>query len=428
VENGKVQVGFYGGARDFINYRGHESILHGPAETGKTFSALYYLHLAALKHPNASIVIARKVLNDIYASIWQTYYKKIIRDFALWPCQPYGGLDKPNKINYNNGATLWFAGFDRPGKVLSAEHDIIFIVQVEECNLEDWETATTRTTGRAGNMPYSRTMGDANPGWPSQWMYNRDSLKIFYSKHEENPTLYDPATGAITEQGERTMAILHALTGVRRTRLLLGKPDRPEGIIFEDWNESKHLIYEKDVPPLVRYVAAQDWGYTNPGCLGVWGLDGDDNMYLVAQVYHSRQLNEWWVERVVELGRKYPLEVVLCDPSQPEYIARYRAAGINAQPAYNAVGPGIDGVNTRIARNGLFIVRDSLLYPDEVLKNEKRPHRVEDELPGYVWANTKAKEIPVKENDHGCDMTRYAVAYVDNISSKPPLREMRPWR
>ena len=37
----------------------------------------------------------------------------------------------------------------------------------------------------------------------------------------------------------------------------------------------------------------------------------------------------------------------------------------------------------------------------------RRPHQVQDEFPGYVWADSKSKEIPVKELDDGMDMTRY---------------------
>jgi hypothetical protein len=46
---------------------------------------------------------------------------------------------------------------------------------------------------------------------------------------------------------------------------------------------------------------------------------------------------------------------------------------------------------------------------------------VEEELPAYVWADKASKEVPVKENDHGSDMVRYTVAYVDKIE-KPQLK------
>ena len=37
---GEADYTWYGATREFVRYRGHESILHGPAETGKTLGAL----------------------------------------------------------------------------------------------------------------------------------------------------------------------------------------------------------------------------------------------------------------------------------------------------------------------------------------------------------------------------------------------------
>jgi hypothetical protein len=415
TNNGNIQA--YGGARDFVNYRGPEALLHGPAETGKTFTTLWKLNLCACKYPGASIVCARKVLNDIYSSIWATLKDKILgHESEAWPCIPYGGLDRPDKLNYHNGSILWLAGFDRAGKVLSAEHDIIYINQAEECTLNDWETATTRTTGRAGHMPYAQTIGDVNPAWPAHWMYHRDSLRMFYSNHRENPMLYDQATGAITAQGLRTMAVLDALTGVRRDRLRDGKPSQAEGAIYTEYAEERHLIYSTAiVSAFVRYICGVDWGFRNPGVMGVFGITGDSSMYRVAEIYRTNETDDWWLLRALELDREFGIEAFVCDPSEPVYIEKFKRAGLNAVGGFNAVLPGINAVQRRFQESGLFFVRDANRYVDEQLRRDKRPWRTEDEIPGYVWASNKTREQPVKENDHGCDAVRYAVAYVDRL-------------
>lgn len=403
---------FYGGARDFARYHGSEAVVHGPAETGKTLSALWKLHLCALKYPRASIVICRKLLTSAYSTVLQTFVNKVLGPRDDWVCEPYGG-EKPEWFNYDNGARIWLAGLDKSSKVLSSEHDIVYVNQAEELSLEDWETLTTRTTGRAGNMPYSQTIGDANPSYPLHWMYHRASLRLFYSAHQDNPMLYDPTTGQITEQGTHTMSVLESLTGTRRIRLLEGKPAQAEGVIYEEWNEAVHLIYADRVPTCQRFVAGQDWGFTHPGVLGVWAVDGDGRMYLVAQIYHTKRTIDWWMERAKELHQEYRLETIACDPSEPAYIQAYRQAGLNAIAADNSVLPGIDAVQQRLkkAADGkprLFVVRDSLRYPDPDLARERRPCQVQDEFPGYVWADSKSKEIPVKELDDGMDMVRYS--------------------
>jgi phage terminase large subunit len=85
--------------------------------------------------------------------------------------------------------------------------------------------------------------------------------------------------------------------------------------------------------------------------------------------------------------------------------------------ADNAVLPGINAVQQRLkaaedGRPRLFVVRDSLRHPDQDLIAARQPHKVEDEFPGYVWSDSKSKEIPVKDKDDGLDMLRYAATYM----------------
>jgi phage terminase large subunit len=402
---------FYGGNREFAKYKGPEAILHGPAETGKTISALWKLHLCAMKYKNASIVIARKVRDTIYPTVLATFMTKVLSpDCGV---KPYGG-ERPAWFDYPSGSRVWVAGLDRPGKVLSAEHDLIYVNQAEELSLDDWETLTTRATGRAGHMPYAQTIGDCNPTYPSHWLYHRTTLRLFYSRHEDNPTLFDPITGQITEQGKRTMAVLDGLTGVRKERLRYGRAAQAEGAVYEEWDEARHLIYAEQMPQPKRFFAAQDWGYTNPGVFGVWAVDGEGRMYLVRQVYRTGRTLEWWQDTALTLQDEFGrFEAVVCDPAEPAYIEAYRQKGLNAIPGDNAILPGINKVKERLAKERLFILRSSLTEVDEVLEEQRKPVSVQDEFPAYVWANKATKEQPIAENDHGMDMVRYAVQYVD---------------
>ena len=380
---------------------------------------MWKLHYLAYKHPGVSFVIARKTQTSIYGTVLETYRKKVLLDQPeAWGVVPYGG-SKPEWFDYANGARIWIAGLDKAGKVLSAEHDCVYINQAEELTLADWETLTTRTTGRAGHMPYAQTIGDANPAYPQHWMYHRDSLRMFYSRHEENPALFDQQTGEITAQGKRTMAVLDALTGVRKQRLRYGKAAQAEGAIYDEWDDALHLVYASEVPDKFRrYVAGVDWGYRNPGTLGLFGLDGDDNMHLVTQYYRTGQRDDWWLEKALALRDEVGgIEAFVCDPSEPAYIDKFKAAGLNAIGGDNAVIPGINAVKKRLAEHRLVIVRDSLRERDGALVDAQRPQCVQDEFPAYIWAD-KGREQPVKVDDHGVDMVRYAVMYVDGAA--PP--------
>ena len=420
MQSEKDGLRVYGNNLEFLRSRGSEIICHGPAETGKTFAACLKLHLCALKYPHSKLAIIRKTQTSCYDTIVKTYTDKILgKDIEKWPCIPYGGTNRPKQFNYYNGSTIIIAGMDKASKVLSAEFDMVLVNQAEELTLDDWEIITTRTTGRAGNMPYAQTIGDANPSYPTHWMYHRDSLRLYYSKHTENPSLFNQLTGEITEQGKRTMRTLEKLTGMRRERLLHGRPSRAEGIIYEEYNASIHRVYEKDLPQIRRWIGGVDWGFTHAGVLGMWGLDKDDSMYLRGQVYRTGKLVEWFIDKAKMLEKKFGrAEVWVCDPSEPAYIKAFQRAGLNAIAGYNAVNPGINAIKTRLKNNRIFFVRDNLLYPDQGLIAEKKVHCIEDEILSYVWANTKQKELPVKENDHALDQARYVVCYVDGIGKK----------
>lgn len=405
----------FGGVREFVNYRGPEAIIHGPAETGKTIGALYKLHICATTYEKASIVIARKTLSSTYSTVLQTLQNKVLYDGC--GAVPYGG-NKPEWFDYPaTEARIWITGLDKSSKVLSAEHDIIYVNQAEELELGDWETLTTRTTGRAGNMPYSQTIGDANPAWPTQWMYHRESLRMFYSRHQENPMLFDQATGEITEQGKHTMAVLQALTGLRRIRLLDGKPAQAEGVIYEEWHPAIHLIDRLEIPDDWSRFRVIDFGYTNPFVCQWWTIDNDGRMYRYREIYHTGRTVKAHSAQINKLSEGERFTATVCD-HDAEDRATLAENDIPNIGALKAVSVGIDSVKERLKVAGdkrprIYFLRDSLVEVDQSLKEAHKPTCTEDEFPSYVWANRKAKEQPKKDDDHGMDATRYAVMYQD---------------
>jgi len=107
-----------------------------------------------------------------------------------------------------------------------------------------------------------------------------------------------------------------------------------------------------------------------------------------------------------------------CGAEQPAYIAKFRAAGLPAESAFTDVLPTITNLQERFAQDRFYIVRDSLRYRDERLVEARKPTCLEEELPSYVWADKNTKDVPVKEDDHGIDYSRYACAYVDKLTRK----------
>jgi hypothetical protein len=212
---------FRGAALEVQTITSPEWIISGAAETGKTFAMLYFLHMTLSKYPKARATLLRKVRATVYGTVLETW-KRVI-EFGDERPYPYGGVN-PSMYIYPNGSRLWIGGMDNPGKILSAERDIIAVNQAEELDSKAWEYILTRTTGRGAVVPHPMTIGDCNPSSPEHWILQRHQaghLKLLRSYHQDNPTLHDGRDW--TAQGRRTLDTLSNLTGSRQARLFAGE-------------------------------------------------------------------------------------------------------------------------------------------------------------------------------------------------------------
>lgn len=282
---------FRGSALEIQSYREREFLISGPAETGKTYSALWLLDSLLRETPKAQAVLARKLQVSIWGTVLVTYQRiqQLREKLGDKSAIPYGG-QKPEWYEYPNGARLWIGGMDNPNKMLSGERDFIYINQAEELKLEDWEILLTRCTGRGAVTKTPMLFGDCNPGAEDHWIIKRESLKLFHSRHEDNPTLFNEA-GELTEQGRRTMATLDSLTGVRKARLRDGKWVGAEGLFFEEWDEDLHVCDPLETIPADWPVwGAMDYGYAHPTAFGLFTQDNDGVIYLIGEHVQNKWL------------------------------------------------------------------------------------------------------------------------------------------
>lgn len=428
-----------GAARELWRTRDFETIISGPAETGKTWGCCQYIDALLWKYPGANGVMVRKIYNSLIGSALRTYQRVIGAPNS--PIKAFGG-ERPSWYDYPNGSRLWIIGLDRPEKALSSERDFFYVNQAEELSLNDWEMLCTRATGRGAVMPYTRMLGDCNPSSPQHWIKKRAGLKLLASYHKDNPTLYDD-DGKLTQQGKRSMAVLEALTGVRRKRLLEGLWVSAEGMIYEHWNPDIHIIDRFEVPLHWPRYWTIDFGFTNPFTWQLWAQDGDGRLYLLRQIYRSQTLVEDHAKRIRELAMKelpdglrnheanFSLvqpQMVICDHDAEGRATLQRHLGISTWPATKdnrCIGIEQVQARLRVAADGkprLFVFRDSLDDPDPILHGERRPLCLEDEMPGYIWkpktqsAQADMKNLPdepIEKDNHGQDALRYLCHQLD---------------
>jgi phage terminase large subunit len=372
--------------------------------------------------PRARAGIVRKIRADMAGTVLQTWDRITeIRGGVV----KFGG-ERPDSYEYPNGAHVYIGGMDDPGKVLSSERDWIYVNQAEQLLRADWETMTTRTTGRGAVTEHPMLFGDCNPGPPKHWIKERKSIRLLHSVHRDNPTLYTDA-GEITLQGERTMKVLDALTGVRRLRLRDGLWLSAEGAVYEEFDPNVHVVKPFPIPPLSRRIRSIDFGFTNPFSCSWWYVDEDGRMFLYRQIYRTQRLVKDHAAEIVRLTGTERIEATVAD-HDAEGRAQLHGEGVPTIAAYKSVSPGIQNVQRRLqtADDGkprLFIFENALVERDQALEAKGKPLCTEDEFGFYMWprgVDGKAvKEEPIKEHDHGLDELRYACAYVDHLSDEP---------
>ena len=407
----------------FENNYATETLLSGPAGTGKSRGCFEYLHQQAMAWPGARILIVRKTRASLTQSGLVTFENEVLgRDHPIL-------ADKVTRrgretYKYTNGAEIITGGMDKETRVMSSQYDIIYIQEATELTEGDYESLTSRM--RNGIIPKSRLIADANPQSPRHYLYRRwqdKKLEMVFTQHQDNPTLYDEAAQTWTDRGVQYLDILNNLSGVRKERLLYGRWVASEGVVY-DIDPAIHYVPRFDIPKSWRRICSVDFGYHNPFVCGWFAIDPDGNAYLYRYIYKSRRLLEDHIQQIKRINKDADesVEVYVCDHDSQEF-EMMRRAGFNVVKAYKDITTGIQAVQARLkitdAKTRLMILEDSLVEGDTDLEDVKLPFTIEQEFDSYSWPKTDSgryvKEVPVKEYDHGMDMIRYCVALVDNV-------------
>lgn len=409
--NPRAYVAFGDVILDFALYRGRESVLEGPADTGKSRACLELLHLCCEKYPGTQAAIVRKTRASITETAQKTYTRWVCPERAsrLWHDLEY---------RYPNGSVIVLAGLDEPMRLLSSEFDLIYVMQAEETDEEEWELLTTRVTGRGAVMPYTRLIADMNPTDPNFHLYKREAaghVRFFQVRHTDNPT--------VTEE---RLAPLRALTGYRLRRLYHGERVAAEGMYFEEWDPRVHVVDPFPVPVHWTRWTSTDYGFAVPFCHLAFAREpGTRTIYVHREIYaaglHDHQQADLITRRIREeraalaVDAKTSLYALhVGDPSMfakrsehdlPSIASVYQGKGVDLVPGSNNRKQGWSVVRRTMTRvDG----KPSRLRVFKTCPNLIRtiPAMVRDPLdPEDLADEIKNK----KTEDHAVDCLRYGL-------------------
>jgi PBSX family phage terminase large subunit len=237
------------------------------------------------------------------------------------------------------------------------------------------------TTPQGRNWVYKTYVTDAS-----------DRHALFKAKTSENPFL-DP---------EYYLMLASSYEGDFRAQELDAEWISHEGLIYNTFSRERHVTSITPPTHFKAVIAGVDWGYANPGCISVWGIDYDGRMWGLHEEYQRRRRVEEWVTVAQQIMTTYGVESFWCDPSEPDFIAMFQAGGIPAYPANNEVLTGIQAVYNRLAVQGDGAPR--LILSSEMVHTAA-------EFEQYIWFSHSidgVRDQPRKANDHALDSLRYA--------------------
>jgi len=414
-----------GGARALLFCRERECLLEGPANTGKSYSGLWKMHLAALKYPGMHGLLLRKTLVSLKASTLVTFRERVLgpnSPVKFWTARG----DESAHYAYPNGSKIYVGGMDKAAKIMSTEYDLVLWDEATDGAVEEWEALQTRL--RYGVMPYQQAIAACNPNAPTHWINQRANQGLMtriLSRHEDNPTVTADY-----------LAMLQRLTGVRRARLYEGKWQAAEGAVYEDsWDANRNVIDRFTIPNDWPRFLSVDFGYNHPFVCLWWAMDHDGRLYCYREIYRTNRIVEDHARIIKEVSRwgkqggdPYP-RAIICDHDAEDRATLERHLQLMTLPAKKSVSDGLQAVAARLRPAGdgkarLFYFRDTLPpgEVDPILRDRRLPACTIEEYDSYVWrkkSDGSYDEEPNKDLDHGMDASRYMVSDRDLIAGFP---------
>ena len=248
---------------------------------------------------------------------------------------------------------------------------------------------------RAISFEHPKYWFNCNPESPNHYFYKewlenqKDGTTHLHFLLEDNPIL-------TPQMIERTKAMY---SGVFYDRYIRGLWVIAEGIIYPMFGkDSTAPTIERKYS---RYVISMDYGIQNPTAMLLWGFC-DGVWYQVDEYYHSgretsqQKTDQDYYEDLEQLAGDRYIDCLIIDPSATSFIALVKQKRrFRVRKANNDVIDGIQKTASAI-QQGKIKVNDCC-------------KRTIKEYGLYSWDQKASEDVPIKDNDHAMDATRYFV-------------------
>lgn len=260
------------------------------------------------------------------------------------------------------------------------------------------ESFVNQATGRC-SVEGSKYWFNCNPDGPYHWFKTG-----WIDKKKEKHLLYlhftmDDNLSLSDKIKERYRSMY---TGVFYRRYIRGLWAMAEGIIYDMFDNARHIISDFSNLVNANYYVSCDYGTQNATVFLLWCKERSGRWVCCREYYYSgrdeeRQKTDTEYADDLErwLAGIKPVKIII-DPSAASFIAELKKRGYTVKKAKNDV---LDGIR--------FVA--SLLNQNLIAISDQCPNTIK-EFGSYIWdqkASEHGEDKPVKQHDHAMDALRY---------------------
>lgn len=233
---------------------------------------------------------------------------------------------------------------------------------LDECGMDSFTIGVWEAVLRRLSLSQGRVLGSTtlyNLGWMKRAIYDKwqkgdPDIDVIQFDSTENPQFPE-------EEYERARQTMPTW---KFNMFYRGLYDKPAGLIYSDFDESRHVLEPFAIPAEWRRYGGQDYGGVNTAGLCI-AHDPVADRYIVTKEYleggktaagHAETFKQWGVSRWYG-GAK----------SEGQWRDEFKAAGIPvSEPPISEVEVGIDRVIALIKQDRLYILNSCTRLLDEI--------------------------------------------------------------
>lgn len=245
----------------------------------------------------------------------------------------------------------------------------------------------------------ARYFFSCNPDSPNHWFFNEwikkykeRNCKYLHFTLDDNPSLSQKTLQRYKNQ----------YSGVFYQRYILGEWVLAEGLVYQQFDEDKHIVEDDELPKSGIYYLSIDYGIVNPFACLLWCIKGN-TAYCIDEYYYDhndhngrKRTDEEHYKAIHDMAKGYNIELVVIDPSATSFKETINRYGI--YDVINAKNDVISGISNCMT-----------LLDTDYIKISSRCENFIEEFGLYSWDEDSLEDAVIKASDHCEDSFRYFV-------------------